>query len=327
MSSEPSKPPFAPVRPVAPPVVPPVALAGAAAALALTSVAAVLVQLYGVYPMRAFAGLVTAPATVALVVLSAARRDVGRRVLAGAWAGLWATVAYDLVRVPFALRGFYVFKSMAAFGLWLTGEPSDSFATDMVGWAYHFSNGAAFGIVYALFADRVLWGWGVLYGVAIEVLMLASPFGTRFEIALDPRTVLLSLAGHVVFGCVLGVAGQFPRTLRPGPVLLAVLVLLASLLGCALGRIEHPAPAAPATIELREAGFAPNWIRVREGEPVRWVNLTDEPAEVWSKFQFDSLLRPAHGERLFAFPRALVCEYYLRGKRGIEGYVIVEPAP
>ena len=68
-----------------------------AIACSLTSVGAVLAHLYGVMPMHRFALFVTAPAMLLLIALGVTDRAFGRRLAIGAWAGLWATIAYDLL--------------------------------------------------------------------------------------------------------------------------------------------------------------------------------------------------------------------------------------
>lgn len=294
----------------------------AAAALSLTSVGAVLSQLYGVMPMHRFALFVMLPSMAGLAAMAV--RDP--RIARGAWAGLWATIAYDLVRVPFAMSGYYVFKGMPAFGIWLTDGASDTLATDAIGWLYHFSNGVTFGIVYAVFAQRAVWAWGIFYGLALEAAMLATRFGQTFEINLDPRVYLISIGAHLIFGAVLGLMVQFPRMIRPGWMSAAALACLSIGLAVDLARDERPASPAPATVEIRAIRFAPNWIRVKAGQPVRWVNTLDESVELWSKGQFDSLIIPPRGTVEKAFPQALVCEFYRRGTpTAVEGYAIVDP--
>ena len=85
-------------------------------------------------------------------------------------AGLVAAVAYDLIRMPFVFAQRWhldgvvpqldLFKVFPRFGAMILGEPleQDSYAAlaHLVGWAYHFSNGATFGVMYlALVGDAL----------------------------------------------------------------------------------------------------------------------------------------------------------------------------
>jgi hypothetical protein len=84
-----------------------------------------------------------------------------------------------------------------------------SFASDLAGWAYHFWNGASFGIIYVLIFGTSRRWLGLLYGVVAGLGFLVSPvvlslgagyFGLQFSIGL-PITVLTA---HAAFGLLLG---------------------------------------------------------------------------------------------------------------------------
>jgi hypothetical protein len=83
-------------------------------------------------------------------------------------AGLVAALAYDLFRLPFVfahelgieriLPPLQLFKVFPRFGAMILGQPVEqpvySVLAQLVGWAYHFSNGLTFGIMYmALVGD------------------------------------------------------------------------------------------------------------------------------------------------------------------------------
>src|SRR5207244_2322182 len=74
--------------------------------LAASSIACLLAEFYGLCPMRMFTLFVFLPALVALAAISLADvvwagRRLGRGVMIGAAAGLMATIAYDMFRLPF----------------------------------------------------------------------------------------------------------------------------------------------------------------------------------------------------------------------------------
>ena len=104
------------------------------------------------------------PSIVVLFVLVVAVRgsepELSRGTLLGATAGAIATFALEIVR----LIGFH-FDYMPGnlprlMGVLLLDRfaAGPSFASDIAGWTYHFWNGAAFGIIYALaFGTRRRW--------------------------------------------------------------------------------------------------------------------------------------------------------------------------
>ena len=153
------------------------------------------------------------------------QRAISRAVLGGAVAGVLATIPLEIVR----LVGFH-FDYMPGnlprlMGVLLLDRFAEgpSTASDIAGWAYHFWNGASFGIIYAvLFGTRRRW-LGALYGLLIGIGFMVSPvvkslgvgfFGLQFSYGF-PITVILA---HLEFGTALGflarcfLAGQ-PSTL------------------------------------------------------------------------------------------------------------------
>ncbi len=197
-------------------------------ALAATSIACLLADFYGLLSMRAFALLVFVPASLTLTALTVAdglRHD--RRLFAnvaiGAAAGVAAAAAYDLFRVPFvfadrwglaaALPQLGLFKVFPMFGAMLLGDPAEqegySTAAHLLGWAYHFSNGASFGIMYlAMLGDgaRRSWCWALPWAAGLELGMLFTPYPRQLGIELSTSFVIVTLTAHLVFGVVLGLA-------------------------------------------------------------------------------------------------------------------------
>lgn len=207
--------------------------------LAATSIACLLADFYGLCPMKIFAWTIFAPALVILVVIGLVDRTQGRggvwRALSiGALAGLGAAVAYDLFRLPFVFAHEWgidsifpplnLFKVFPRFGAMILGETIEqarySLPAQLVGWVYHFSNGAAFGVMYiALVGDsaRRHWGWAVLFAVGLEAGMLLTPYPGVFGLRLTAQLVVVTLAAHLVFGVCLGLAVR-SLLARPSPV-------------------------------------------------------------------------------------------------------------
>jgi hypothetical protein len=144
-----------------------------------------------------------------------------RMVLIGCISGLIAAVVYDIFRVPFVFAKEWqitnviphlpLFKVFPRFGAMILGQPVEqpvySGLAQTVGWSYHFSNGATFGIMYlALIGDakRRSWLWAVAFAVGIELLMVLTPYASAFQIRVSALFVAVTLTAHTIFGCCLG---------------------------------------------------------------------------------------------------------------------------
>ncbi len=199
-------------------------------ALAGTSIASLLVEFYNLCPMRQFTFYVFAPAVAALAVITAmdaARggRRLWRAVLIGAVAGFAATVAYDVFRLPFVFSrewhltgvvpAMNLFKVFPRFGAMILGQPMEqphySATAQLTGWAYHFSNGITFGVMYVAMAGNAAkrsWGWAVLMAAGLELGMLFTPYPGVFGIPLTTRFVVVTLTAHIIFGVVMGLTAR-----------------------------------------------------------------------------------------------------------------------
>jgi hypothetical protein len=137
--------------------------------LAASSIWCLLAEFYGLCSMQAFTLFVSMPAMASLVGMALWDRWRGdgrlwRGVVIGAVAGLVAAVAYDVFRLPFVLAESWgissvlprmpLFKVFPRFGAMILGQPVEqpaySLAAHLIGWAYHFSNGLTFGVMYRL---------------------------------------------------------------------------------------------------------------------------------------------------------------------------------
>jgi hypothetical protein len=84
-----------------------------------------------------------------------------------------------------------------------------SAATQVVGWVYHFSNGATFGVMYLALigsSSRRHWLWAVAFAVVLELGMLVTPYPQVFGISITTGFIVVTLAAHSIFGVCLGVA-------------------------------------------------------------------------------------------------------------------------
>ena len=186
-------------------------------ALASMSFACLLGQFYGLWSMRAFACVALLPCTLALIGIAAFARptdkvlwDARTRIIEGAMGGFVAAVAYDLFRLPFVLNGYPLFKVFPEFGKMLLGANGPEWAVQALGWAYHFSNGMALGIMFLAFLPdarpprKVLWS-AVGWALCVEAILLLTPYRNFFKIGMPFATFLvLTLSAHVIFGLTLG---------------------------------------------------------------------------------------------------------------------------
>jgi hypothetical protein len=136
---------------------------------------------------------------------------LARLAIVGLGAGAVATVALEAVRLPGFWLGFMPGNLPRLMGVLLL----DQFATgptlrsDIAGWAYHFWNGASFGLIYVLVFGTCRRWVGAVYGVLLGFGFMLSPvvaslgvgfLGLEFSRGF-PVTVTFA---HAAFGGILG---------------------------------------------------------------------------------------------------------------------------
>ncbi len=149
--------------------------------------------------------------------------ETSRTVVLAALAGAVATVPLEIVRLTGFHFDFMPGNLPRLMGVLLLDRfaQGPSIPSDIAGWAYHFWNGASFGVIYALvFGTRRKWV-GVVYGMAIGVGFILSPvvtslgvgfFGLEFSYGF-PVTVV---AAHLAFGWALAALARRWIGLYPG---------------------------------------------------------------------------------------------------------------
>ncbi len=184
----------------------------------------------GLADMKDLALWLLLPAIAVLVatLLLAHLRGHGRllnRVLAGAGAGLAATVGLEVVRITSFHLGGMPGDLPRLMGVLLTDSfmQGPSPTSDFLGYAYHYWNGAAFGIVFAVALGRKSVLWGVGYALIIATVFLLSPpvqaLGIGFMGSEMPSMPLTVYIAHLAYGGILGALGR--RWIRDGGWLLA----------------------------------------------------------------------------------------------------------
>jgi hypothetical protein len=184
-------------------------------ASAAVSGLAILLHAAGWLPMYFAIDVLGPPSLMLLVLLGIYARRIDdnlvlNRLSVGAWAGMIATGAYDLIRLGLRagrLIDFDPFRTHPIFGMLITGQPLTSSTAVAVGWAYHLWNGVGFAIMYTLVAGPAhplfALGWAMLLEIA---WLTALPSTLSFT--LDPDLLLVSLVGHTAYGVVLGLLAR-----------------------------------------------------------------------------------------------------------------------
>lgn len=178
---------------------------------ASVSILALLLHAAGWLPMYFLVDVLAAPSLALLLALGVIARRIDQpvflnRLAVGAWGGLVATVAYDMVRLVLWKVGVFRFDpfiSHPIFGWLITGFPEESLVAQLVGWAYHFWNGFGFGIMYTLIAGPAHWGYALLWALFLEVGWLTA-LPSVLEFRPNPELVALSFIGHGAYGAALG---------------------------------------------------------------------------------------------------------------------------
>jgi hypothetical protein len=171
----------------------------------------------GLAPMSSLGMWLLIPSVLLLGIVAGVtawrgHRRLYNRILAGAAAGFVATFGLEAVRAT----SFHVFEGMPGdlprlLGVLLMDRfmLGPSLLSDVVGWTYHFWNGAAFGIIFAVLFGRGSILGALVYGQLIGIGFLLSPAvkslgvgGMGLEMPSMPVTVLLA---HLAYGVLLGV--------------------------------------------------------------------------------------------------------------------------
>ena len=264
---------------------PPLVLRLAVALLGVSSVLSLLAWVYELAPFQRSFIAVSLPLTAALVALGvvAAHRPWmawwREAMVAGALGGFLGTIGYDLFRLPFMVAGFQVFAPIDSYGVLLLDADSSSAWTGLAGWSYHFLNGIAFGVTYAVVAKGRHWAWGVAWALVLETATIITPFADSYALRGQWVPISIAYAAHVPYGAALGVTVQRAQRVSREAVdaLRAPVVVMVVALALALAVWLRPwredtdvtagtrvAPGASAVISRGE--FVPRWLRVSHGE-------------------------------------------------------------
>jgi hypothetical protein len=195
--------------------------------LASTPLLTISGEVFGVVSLHAVSNFFLFPLLGILAVLAVFKpQGIDRTAFAGfAW-GLVACASYDCFRLP----NVYVFHLWGDFfgriGGWVTGTGSNYLAGYL--WRY-LGDGAGIGIVVFLLAATIgISSWPRRYVVGFAVAFAVVPVWTglvltdrlapagRALFPLNATTLTLSLAGHLIYGAILGLGlwASQDRTVR-----------------------------------------------------------------------------------------------------------------
>ncbi|MER7751676.1 DUF6789 family protein [Kitasatospora sp. NPDC097643] len=173
-------------------------------------VLAIPLSLFGVIGLHTAADVLVFPLWGLALPLLCLRTPVSRAAAAGLIGGLIAVTAYDMLRLPFILYGGWP-DFIPRLGGWITGS---GHRNALVGYLWRYiGDGGGIGMAFALFCltlglRRRLTLLGLGYGVFVWSgligTLLFAPHGQPLLFHLTPATLAVSLAGHLVYGSVLG---------------------------------------------------------------------------------------------------------------------------
>ena len=271
---------------------------GAAFVLAFGSIACLLLMCFRVLPMSTAGLWIGLPSMLALAGIylwsrwgAHIRWEEDLRV--GLWGGLLGTLGYDVVRIPFHLLGYNPFGPIRSYGMFLVDAPHSGWISDLVGLAYHFSNGLSFGVIYSLVMRDRHWGWAVLWGLVLETMAAVTPFGAVYGLRTNLPMLAIAYFAHLYYGAPLGaLCCDVRRGLgwagRLAPVSLISTVALVGFLLVLWGGWTRP---PRATVLLGPEQITAGWTRVAPGEMLTLINQDSAPLS-WSLGGKEGSLEP-----------------------------------
>lgn len=133
-----------------------------------------------------------------------------RRIWVGMAFGALATLGLEAVRYPGFLMEWMPGNLPQLMGVLITDSfmQGPTLRSDLLGFLYHFWNGACFGMIYTVLLGRKAWYWGAGYGIFIGLGFLASPvvksLGIGFMGMDMPSMAVVAILAHLAYGVVLG---------------------------------------------------------------------------------------------------------------------------
>lgn len=141
--------------------------------------------------------------------------DLAKTLSRGAMAGALATLALEAIRYSGFRMGFMPGNLPELMGVLLLDRFAlgPSVGSTLAGFAYHFWNGASFGIIYGLLRGKHSRWWAIPYGIAIGLGFLVSPVVQSLGVGILGRDfgwhfAATVLSAHAAYGAALGALKQ-----------------------------------------------------------------------------------------------------------------------
>jgi hypothetical protein len=173
-------------------------------ALGFAAITSLGVALAGMVPLPYGLRYAVVPAVAIMVLLSLRYPGWGKRALIGLVAGMIATGIYDILRIGLMFAGLWG-DPIPSIGRLALADPN---AEWYWGYVWRFvGNGGGMGLAFAMLPWRGV-KLGIAYGTAICLglvgLLYFWPISQAHFFALTPPTAAGGMAGHWVYGAVLG---------------------------------------------------------------------------------------------------------------------------
>jgi hypothetical protein len=173
-------------------------------ALGFAAITSLGVALAGMVPLPYGLRYAVVPAVAIMVLLSLRYPGWGKRALIGLVAGMIATGIYDILRIGLMFAGLWG-DPIPSIGRLALADPN---AEWYWGYVWRFvGNGGGMGLAFAMLPWRGV-KLGIAYGTAICLglvgLLYFWPVSQAHFFALTPPTAAGGMAGHWVYGAVLG---------------------------------------------------------------------------------------------------------------------------
>jgi hypothetical protein len=173
-------------------------------ALGFAAIASLGAALAGMVPLPYGLRYAVVPAVVVMALVGLRHPAWGKRALIGLVAGMIATGIYDILRIGLMFAGLWG-DPIPSIGRLALDDPN---ADPIWGYVWRFvGNGGGMGLAFAMLPWRGV-RLGIAYGTAICLglvgLLYFWPVSQEHFFALTPPTAAGGMAGHWVYGAVLG---------------------------------------------------------------------------------------------------------------------------
>ena len=139
-------------------------------------------------------------------------KDVSRLAINGIFAGILATIALEIFREAGFRFGTMPGDLPRLMGVLMLNQfaSGPDIWSDLAGWAYHFWNGAMFGLIFSLLLGQGKIWHGLVFGLLIGIGFMVSPvvkslgiglFGVDFKNGYE--FAITVIAAHAAFGLAL----------------------------------------------------------------------------------------------------------------------------